>query len=272
VNTASNSQISAIIPTLNEATELPETLRRLRQISEVTEITVSDGGSTDATEAIARQAGARFLTGPCGRGGQLRRGAQLATGDVLLFLHADTWLPKNAGAAIAQVLAGRSRIHSSVGDEVTSLTLPGEIGDSSRRLRPSGSLLRGQIGDQCVVGGAFRKAFRDPHWLMVGSELRCRLRMRCLQFAYADQAIFVRREVLERIGGVPDVPLMEEHLLCRALHREGRLALADATVTTSARRFRERGVLQTYWRMFSVNLRWHLGASPEELARLYARR
>jgi rSAM/selenodomain-associated transferase 2 len=231
VNTASNSQISAIIPTLNEPGELPETLRRLRQVSEVTEILVSDGGSTDATEELARQADARFLTGPPGRGGQLRRGVQLATGDVLLFLHADTWLPEDAGAAIADALA-----------------------------------------NPAVVGGAFRKAFRDPHWLMAGSEFRCRLRMRCLQFAYADQAIFVRREILERIGGVPDVPLMEEHLLCRALRREGRLALADATVTTSARRFRERGVLRTYWRMFSVNLRWHLGASPEELARVYARR
>jgi rSAM/selenodomain-associated transferase 2 len=226
-----NPTLSVVIPALNEAAELQETLRRLRQVPEVTEIIVSDGGSTDATEAIARQAGARFLTGPRGRGGQLRRGAQLATGDVLLFLHADTWLPEHAGDAIANALA-----------------------------------------DPAVVGGAFRKAFRDPHWLMAGSELRCRLRMRCLQFAYADQALFVRREVLERIGGVPDVPLMEEHLLCRALRREGRLALADATVTTSARRFRERGVLRTYWRMCAVNLRWHLGAAPEELARLYARR
>jgi hypothetical protein len=136
----------------------------------------------------------------------------------------------------------------------------------------AGAAIAGALANPAVVGGAFRKAFRDPHWLMAGSEFRCRLRMRCLQFAYADQAIFVRREILERIGGVPDVPLMEEHLLCRALRREGRLALADATVTTSARRFRERGVLRTYWRMFSVNLRWHLGASPEELARVYARR
>ena len=231
MNTASNSQISAIIPALNEAAELPETLRQLQKVSEVTEIIVSDGGSTDATEAIARQTGARFLTGPRGRGGQLRRGAQLATGDVLLFLHADTWLPENAGAAIAATLANPT-----------------------------------------VVGGAFRKAFRNPHWLMAGSEVRCRLRMRCLQFAYADQAIFVRREILERLGGVPDVPLMEEHLLCRALRRDGRLALADATVTTSARRFRERGVLRTYWRMFTVNLQWHLGATPEELARIYNRR
>lgn len=217
-----------VIPTLNEAAELPETLRRLQQVPEVTEILVSDGGSTDATEAIARQFGIRFLSGPRGRGGQLRRGAQAATGDVVLLLHADTWVPPDLGRAIYACLANPR-----------------------------------------VVGGACLKAFRDPHWLMRGSRFRCRLRMRLCQFAYGDQAIFIRREVLERIGGVPDVPLMEEHLLCRALRREGRLTLAPATVTTSARRFRQRGVLRTYWRMFIVTLRWKLGASSEELARSY---
>jgi rSAM/selenodomain-associated transferase 2 len=222
-------QLSVVIPTLNEATELPETLRRLRQVPEVTEILVSDGGSTDATEAIARQFDARFLSGPRGRGGQLRRGAQAATGDVVLLLHADTWVPPELGRVVQACLA-----------------------------------------DPRVVGGACLKAFRDSHWLMRGSRFRCRLRMRLFQFAYGDQAIFVRREVLERIGGVPDVPLMEEHLLCPALRREGRLTLAPATVTTSARRFRERGVLRTYWRMFVITLRWRLGASPEELARSYS--
>jgi glycosyltransferase involved in cell wall biosynthesis len=153
--------LSVIIPTLNETADLPETLRRLRQVPEVNEIIVSDGGSTDATEAIARQAGARFLIGPRGRGGQLRRGVQLATGDVLLLLHADTWLPPNAGSAIANVLAARSNSRSPVGDEVTSLTLPGEIGDSSRRLLQSGSSSRGLPSDSLwAVPSAKRFAIR----------------------------------------------------------------------------------------------------------------
>ena len=59
----------------------------------------------------------------------------------------------------------------------------------------------------------------------------------------------VRREVLASIGGVPDVPLMEDFELCRRLRRCGRLALADATVVTSARRFQKLGVLRTYFRM-----------------------
>ena len=86
-----------------------------------------------------------------------------------------------------------------------------------------------------------------------------------------DQAIFVRREVLQQIGGVLDLPLMEDFELCRRLRRVGRLALADATITTSARRFTKFGVLRTYWRMWWVTTLYRLGKSPSELRRLYER-
>jgi rSAM/selenodomain-associated transferase 2 len=222
--------LSVVIPTLNESVELPETLRRARAVPEVTEIIVSDGGSGDETVAQAAAAGATVVAKARGRGSQLRSGAEQAQGDVVVMLHADTWLPSNAGTAIHAALASPA-----------------------------------------VVGGAFSKVFRDPPWLTRGSEFRCRMRMRWFQFAYADQAIFVRREVLSAVGGVPDVPLMEEHYLCAALRRVGRLALAPATVTTSSRRLRERGVLRSYWRMAYVNLRYRLGTSPDELRRLYER-
>jgi len=74
---------------------------------------------------------------------------------------------------------------------------------------------------------------------------------------------------LEAIGGVPDLPLMEEFVLCQRLRKLGRLALANATVLTSARRFRKYGVLRTYWRMWWVTLRYRFGTAPHELARLY---
>jgi hypothetical protein len=94
--------------------------------------------------------------------------------------------------------------------------------------------------------------------------------MAALQFAYGDQALFIPRTILDSIGGVPEVPLMEEYLLCQSLRNIGRLALAETTVTTSARRFRERGVVRTYWRMAMVNLRWTLGATPQALAGYYS--
>ena len=121
------------------------------------------------------------------------------------------------------------------------------------------------------VGGACLKTFRDPHWLMYGSRFRCRLRFFLWRFAYGDQALFFSRSELHRMGGVPAVPLMEEYLLCRSARTVGRMGLARTTVTTSARRFRQHGVVRTYWRMAVINARWNLGATPEALRRYYER-
>ena len=79
-------KISVIIPALNEARELPETLARL---SGADEIIIADGGSTDGTQNIT---GAKIVAGPRGRALQMNVGAAQATGDMFLFLHADTWL------------------------------------------------------------------------------------------------------------------------------------------------------------------------------------
>lgn len=87
--------ISIVIPTLNAAVELPGTLASLAEGLEaglIRELVVSDGGSQDGTRAVAEAAGAIWLAGPAGRGGQLRRGAGAAEGAWLLFLHADTQL------------------------------------------------------------------------------------------------------------------------------------------------------------------------------------
>jgi rSAM/selenodomain-associated transferase 2 len=80
--------LSVIIPTLNAAHTLPACFDTVRPLAH--EIIVSDGGSSDGTVELARRMGARLISGPPGRGGQLRRGADMATGRWLLFLHADT--------------------------------------------------------------------------------------------------------------------------------------------------------------------------------------
>jgi GT2 family glycosyltransferase len=128
------------------------------------------------------------------------------------------------------------------------------------------------LHDPTVAGGGCWKQFRDPHWLMRGSRWRCWTRLQLTRRVLGDQAIFVRREALQAVGGFPEQPLMEEFELCRRLRQVGRIALAPATVSTSARRFHEFGVLRTYWLMWRVTFRYHLGASPEELRRLYERR
>jgi len=95
--------VSVVVPTLNEAAVLARTLEALPP--GFAEVIVADGGSTDATVAIAQAHGARVTVSPPGRGPQMNAGAAAAKGDVLLFLHADTVLPADAPARIAAALA-----------------------------------------------------------------------------------------------------------------------------------------------------------------------
>jgi rSAM/selenodomain-associated transferase 2 len=93
-------KISVIIPALNEAHALPETLRRLAGAQE---IIVSDGGSEDSTAQIA---GAKVIKAPRGRATQMNAGGAIARGEVFLFLHADTWLQPGALDALARAMDG----------------------------------------------------------------------------------------------------------------------------------------------------------------------
>jgi rSAM/selenodomain-associated transferase 2 len=93
--------ISVIIPTLNEEKALPETLRHLLGQPGGFEVIVVDGGSVDRTSEIVRgEPRVRLLKAPKGRASQMNTGAQHATGDWLLFLHADTLLPEGALARL----------------------------------------------------------------------------------------------------------------------------------------------------------------------------
>jgi rSAM/selenodomain-associated transferase 2 len=102
------SALSVVIPALNEAGQIAETLSTLARTPNV-EIIVVDGGSTDATAAVAQAAGVRVLAARPPRSIQMNAGAAAAGGDILLFLHADTRLPVGFEEQIRQILA-RSRV------------------------------------------------------------------------------------------------------------------------------------------------------------------
>src|SRR3954463_8959435 len=95
--------LSAIIPTLNEAARLPAALAALQ--SRVAEIVVSDGGSADETARIAAEAGGLVDRAPRGRRSQLLLGAAAASGDWLLFLHADCRLGAGWETAVRAFIA-----------------------------------------------------------------------------------------------------------------------------------------------------------------------
>lgn len=224
--------LSVVIPTWNEASSISVAVSKALAINRVTQVIVSDGGSVDETCALAYAAGARVMSGARGRGSQLRLGAAACAGEVIVLLHADTWLHPAAGDAI------------------------------ERAFRPSGV-------KRPVVAGAFTKRFRDAPSIMRGARWRSWLFFQFTGYAFGDQAIFVRREVLEQIGGVPPVPLMEEFELFRRLRSVGRMVLLQPSVTTSARRFRQHGIVKTYGRMMRVLWLYRRGVSPDELAKIY---
>src|SRR4028118_244655 len=97
-------KISIIIPVLNEASKIKETLASLQNATAV-EVIVVDGGSEDETVALARDCfGVQVLSSPPGRACQMNAGATSAAGDILLFLHADTRLPPGFDTLVRQVL------------------------------------------------------------------------------------------------------------------------------------------------------------------------
>jgi rSAM/selenodomain-associated transferase 2 len=102
-------RISIIVPVLNEAEGIAAAFAALQPLrGRGHEVIVVDGGSADSTAALARPLADRVLTSPRGRAAQMNAGAQAAQGDALLFLHADTRLPGDADALVAEALARRT--------------------------------------------------------------------------------------------------------------------------------------------------------------------
>ena len=98
--------ISVVVPVYNEEAALPAFLDMLGRVRGAFELVVSDGGSTDATLALLDAAGVRTVRGARGRGAQCDLGARAASGDALLFLHADVAVAPDALAHVAEALAG----------------------------------------------------------------------------------------------------------------------------------------------------------------------
>ena len=104
-------RLSVVMPALNEAAGMAAALQALAPLAaRGTQLLVADGGSQDATAGLAQAGGAQVVHAPRGRALQMNAGAQQASGDILLFLHADTRLPPDADRLIEQALANSPQV------------------------------------------------------------------------------------------------------------------------------------------------------------------
>jgi len=197
--------LSIIIPTLNEANYLGSTIEHLRQNSSFEhEIIVVDSGSTDGTCEIANRLGVKLIrpkSNSIGKSYVLNEAAQLALGDVLLFLDADTLVPLEFDESISSSLR-----------------------------------------DPNIVGGAFEFSLDGEEFGLRVVEFINRIRYRVRQRYYGDQGVFVRSEVFKRVGGYPDIGLLESAYLCKNLRQQGKLKLIKSHISTSPRRFLDGGI------------------------------
>ena len=136
---------------------------------------------------------------------------------------------------------------------------------------PSGwtAMIRDALETRGHEWGRFDVRLDGLHPMLRVVERAMNLRSRLSGIATGDQAIFVARVAFEAVGGYPDIALMEDVALSRALRARSRPACLRAAAVTSSRRWERNGIARTIILMWGLRLRYALGADPDELARRY---
>lgn len=120
--------------------------------------------------------------------------------------------------------------------------------------------------------GRFDVRIDSPRPLLRVVSTMMNLRSRWTGIATGDQALFVRHDLFRQVGGFPELPLMEDIAISRALKRHGPPACLRERVTTSARRWERHGVWRTIFLMWRLRTAYFFGADPRQLAIQYGYR
>ena len=276
--------LSVVLPVLNEANGIAACLQALAPLARRgAQIIVADGGSTDGTTDRAQASGAQLVSAPRGRALQMNAGALRASGDVLLFLHADTLLPPDADRLICQALgACRAWGVESENRPQRGQFLPdmqthspamgqkdGEKWTAAVDLQPTIPKSDRLLATGPQVWGRFDVRIDGHHWLLRVIALLMNLRSRWTGIATGDQAMFMTRAAFDAVGGFPVQLLMEDIEMSRRLLRLSRPACLRAQVLTSGRRWESGGVWRTMLLMWRLRFAYWRGVAPERLVSLY---
>lgn len=236
--------IAVIIPVLNEACRIGGTLSHTVALG-FNDIIVVDGGSSDQTCSIVESCANRLLTAP------LNTPASVPCSIRLLSASPGRARQLNAGAA-----AGRC-------DVLLFLHADTHLPPNARHA------VTEALSDRACIGGRFNVRFDSDRLSarIIGTMMN--LRSRLSGIATGDQALFVRREVFERIGRFAEIPLMEDIELARRLKRAGCLAPLTECVVTSFRRWEQNGPLRTILLMWTLRFLYWIGVNPHRLQHFY---
>ena len=229
-----NPTISIIIPVLNEEAHIGKLISYISENStsgNISEILVVDGGSIDNTALIIKNTSARvtMLHSERGRARQMNFGAMKAKGDILYFLHADTFPPKHFDLHIINAI---SKNHGA---------------------------------------GCFQMRFDSNNWVLRFFAWFTKYRHRICRGG--DQSLFISKDLYKNTKGFnEDYIVFEDNEYIGRLYQKTNFKILPYHVRTSARKYRELGILKLQYHFGVIHLKNYLGQGPEELYDYYQRK
>ncbi len=226
-----SDKFSFIIPVYRENPMIKLAIDHIKSLQDSadTEIIVVDGEPAASTLKEIKNTDVKKIVSTKGRGNQLNSGAAEASGDILIFLHADTRLPMNSLHLIATAME-----------------------------------------DKTFIGGAFNLGIDSERFSFRVIEKMASWRSRLTRIPYGDQAIFIRRDYFQGLGGFKDIPIMEDvELMRRIKRRRGKINILKDKIKTSPRRWETEGIVFCTLRNWFLLTLYLLGAKPETLAKFY---